>query len=317
MGRYILKRILLLIPVIIGVAVLIFTVMYFTPGDVARVMLGNSASQAQIEALKESLGLNDSYIVQLLRFLKDLFLNFNLGSSYISKADVMHEIIVRLPRTALLSGFCMLSQILIGMPIGVTAAVHQNKWQDTLCMIISMVGVSVPSFWLALMLILLFATNLHWLPTFGIGSFKHWILPCITVAFHGIGIVARQTRSQMLEVIRSDYVVTARAKGLSERTIRYRHALPNALIPVITGMGSAFGSSLGGSVVIETAFSIPGVGLYIYEAIGNRDLPIIRGGVVFIAILFCLVILLLDLAYAFIDPRIKAQYEGKRRKKNG
>ena len=315
MGKYILKRVLLLIPVILGVAIVIFTIMYFTPGDAARIILGSTASQAQIDALKASLGLNDPYIVQLARFLKQMFIDFDLGTSYLNKTEVMHEQLVRLPRTAVLAGFCMLSQIIVAMPIGVTAAVHQNKWQDSLCMLISLIGTSVPSFWLALMMILLFATNLHWLPSFGIGSFKHWILPCITVAVHGVGIIARQTRSQMLEVIRSDYITTARAKGLSERTIRYKHALPNALIPVVTGMGSAFGTSLGGSVVIETAFSIPGIGLYMVEGIGNRDLPVIRGGVVFLAILFCVVILLIDIVYAFIDPRIKAQYE--RGKKNG
>lgn len=315
MGKYILKRVLLLIPVILGVAIVIFTIMYFTPGDAARIILGSTASQAKIDALKASLGLNDPYIVQLARFLKQMFIDFDLGTSYLNKTEVMHELLVRLPRTAVLAGFCMLSQIIVAMPIGVTAAVHQNKWQDSLCMLISLIGTSVPSFWLALMMILLFATNLHWLPSFGIGSFKHWILPCITVAVHGVGIIARQTRSQMLEVIRSDYITTARAKGLSERTIRYKHALPNALIPVVTGMGSAFGTSLGGSVVIETAFSIPGIGLYMVEGIGNRDLPVIRGGVVFLAILFCVVILLIDIVYAFIDPRIKAQYE--RGKKNG
>lgn len=319
MGKYVLKRILLLIPVILGVSVVIFTIMYFTPGDAARIMLGSTASQAQIDALKDSLGLNDPYLVQLARFLKQMFINFDLGTSYLNKTEVMHELLTRLPRTAILAGFCMISQIVIAMPLGVTAAVHQNKWQDYLCMLVSLLGNSVPSFWLALMLILCFATNLHWLPSFGIGSFKHWILPCITVAFHGIGIIARQTRSQMLEVVRSDYIVTARAKGLSERTIRYKHALPNALIPVITGMGSAFGTSLGGSVVIETAFSIPGIGLYMVEGITNRDLPVIRGGVVFLAILFCIVILLIDIVYAFVDPRIKAQYEGGSRggKKNG
>lgn len=313
MGKYVLKRILLLIPVILGVSIVIFTIMYFTPGDAARMILGNTASQAQIEALKDSLGLNDPYLVQLARFMKQLFIDFDLGTSYLNGTEIMHDLIIRLPRTAILAGFCMLTQIVIAMPLGVTAAVHQNKWQDTLCMLVSLLGTSIPSFWLALMLILLFATNLHWLPSFGIGSFRHWILPCVTVAVHGIGIIARQTRSQMLEVIRSDYITTARAKGLSERTIRYKHALPNAIIPVITGMGSAFGTSLGGSVVIETAFSIPGIGLYMVEGITNRDLPKIRGGVVFLAILFCVVILLIDLVYAFVDPRIKAQYEGKPR----
>jgi peptide/nickel transport system permease protein len=315
MAKYVLKRILMIIPVILGVAVLIFTIMYFTPGDAARVVLPPNASQAQIDAIKDSFGLNDSYVVQLLRFLKEIFINFNLGISYINKTSVSSDILSRLPRTVLLAGMCMALQVVISLPLGVTAAVHQNKWQDYLCTVLVMVGQAVPGFWLALMMILLFSNKLHWLPSFGIGTFKHWIMPFITASIGGISVVARQMRSQMLEVIRSDYVVTARAKGVSERRIRYRHTLPNALIPVITGMGTAFGTSLGGAVVIETAFSIPGVGKYMVDGIANRDLPVIRGGVVVLAILFCLVILIIDLLYAFIDPRIKAQYEGQQKER--
>lgn len=310
-----------MIPVIFGVSILIFIIMYFTPGDVVQTMLGPMASEADLNALRDKLGLNDSFIVQLIDFLKQLYLNRNLGSSYVSGTNVMSEIISRLPRTALLAGACCILQLIFGIILGVTAAVHQNKWQDWACTLISLIGISVPAFWLALMMIVVFSNNLQILPSFGIGSWRHWVMPIISAALNGIGVTARQTRSQMLEVIRSDYIVTARAKGVSELSIRYHHALPNALIPVITGLGTSFGTSLGGSVVIETAFSIPGVGKYMVDGITNRDLPVIRGGVVILAILFCVVMLLVDLIYAFIDPRIKAQYENqskqKRGKKNG
>lgn len=299
---------------------MIFIIMYFTPGDVVQTMLGSTASQANIDALRDQLGLNDSWIVQLAHFLKQLYLSFDLGNSYVSKTSVMREIISRLPRTALLAGSCCILQLVLGVLLGVTSAVHQYKWQDVVCTLISLIGISIPAFWLALMMIVLFSNNLHLLPSYGIGTWKHWIMPIASAALMGIGVTARQTRSQMLEVIRSDYIITARAKGVSEFNIRYRHALPNALIPVITGLGTSFGTSLGGSVVIETAFSIPGVGKYMVDGIANRDLPVIRGGVVVLAIIFCMVMLLVDLIYAFIDPRIKAQYEDqskKRGKKNG
>ena len=309
MIKYIIKRILLIIPLILGVAIVIFTIMYFTPGDAARTMLSASASEAQVEALRESLGLNDPYLVQLGRFLKELFLEFNVGVSYMNGTSVMGEIVSRLPRTILLAGVCCLMQVCIAIPLGISAAFHQNKWQDAICTLVALIGASIPGFWLALMMILLFSNTLHWLPSFGIGSFAHWIMPCIAAGIECIGGIARLTRSQMLEVIRSDYMCTAKAKGLPARKIKYRHALPNVLIPVVTAIGSYFGSSLGGTVVIETAFSIPGVGLYMVDAIGNRDLPVIRGGVVVLAILFCFVILLVDILYAFIDPRIRAQYE--------
>ncbi|MCC8076870.1 MAG: ABC transporter permease [Oscillospiraceae bacterium] len=311
MVKYVIKRILLIIPIILIVAILIFTIMYFTPGDAARTILGNQATQEQVEALMESLGLNDSYFKQLLNFLDQLFLHFDFGTSYINGTSVMSTIISKLPNTLLLAAMALAVQICVGIPLGITAAFHQNKWQDILCTLVALLGASIPAFFVALVLILLLSNNLHLLPSYGIGSWQNWVMPFLAVGFSGLGPVARQTRSQMLEVIRSDYIVTARAKGLSQKTIKYKHALPNALIPVVTGMGNSFGNALGGTVVIETAFSIPGVGLYMYQAIGNRDLPVIRGGVIVISILFCLVMLCLDLAYAFIDPRIKAQYEKK------
>lgn len=315
MIRYTIKRILALIPVAIGVAIVIFTIMYFAPGDAVRLMLGSNATQEQITALQDSLGLNDPYAVQLLRFLKQTFLELDLGRSYLNGVSVMGELVARFPRTLLLACICFVTQIVIAIPLGVTAAVHRNKWQDHVCTLVVLVGLSLPGFWLALMMILIFSFRLGWLPSYGIGTWQHWLMPGFAASLMGIGVIARQTRSQMLEVIHSDYIVTARAKGVSETMIRYKHALPNALIPVITGIGTSFGASLGGSVVIESAFSIPGIGKYLVDGISNRDLPVVRGGVVFLAILFCIVVLLVDLAYAYIDPRIKSQYEGQHKKR--
>ena len=315
MGRYIIKRILWLIPVVLGVSILIFTIMYFVPGDPAQVILGQSATQQQIAELHESMGLNDPYIVQLGRFLKETFLEFNLGTSYINKVSVRDSLLQRFPQTAIIALVSCFLQVAIGIPLGVTAAVHHNKWQDRLSVVGAMIGISIPSFWLASMLILLFAFRLRWLPAYGIDSWVSYILPCICAALAGIATEVRYTRTYMLEQIRSDYVVTARAKGMPERIIRYRHALPNTLIPLITGIGGSLGSAFGGTVIIENVFSIPGIGQYIVKAIGNRDYPVVRGSVVVLSIVFSLIMLLVDIAYSFIDPRIKSQYTGRNKRK--
>ncbi|MGN0976506.1 MAG: ABC transporter permease [Faecousia sp.] len=315
MAKYILKRLLMLIPVILGVAVVIFTIMYFTPGDPITIILGENFTAEQYAETAHNLGLDQPYIVQLLQFLKQTFLEFDMGTSYIYNTDVFTELLVRLPRTATIAAVCCLLQIIIGIPLGVTAATHQGGFLDSFCIILAIVAISVPSFWIAMILVLIFGLNLHWLPSYGIDHWYSYILPCAANCLMGLGSTARQTRSQMLEVIRSDYVVTARAKGVPERTILYSHALPNALIPVVTHLGEQFGRALGGTVVIETVFSIPGVGYYMTSAISNRDYPVVRGGVTLLAVLFCLVIFITDLVYAYIDPRIKAQYEGSQKKR--
>lgn len=314
MIRYVIKRLILIIPVLLGVAFLIFTMMYITPGDPIRMMLVG-ASEQQIMETKELYGLNDPYIVQLFRFLKGTFLEFDMGISYYSGLPVFDELLVRLPKTAILAFSCMVMQLVIGIPMGVSAAVHQNKWQDNLVMLIAMLGVSMPEFWFAQMLILLFSLKLGWLTSFGVTSWKDYILPIISAGVPTLGGIARSARSQMLEVIRSDYCVTARMKGIKESTIRYKHALPNALIPVITNIGMSFGKALGGTVVIETVFSVPGIGYYLVTAIGNRDYPVVRGAVLMLAVLFSIVMLLMDLVYAYIDPRIKAIYEGQQKRR--
>lgn len=315
MGRYILKRLLWMIPVMLGIAILIFSIMYICPGDPAASVLGTGATQVQIEAKREEMGLNEPYLVRLLDYLEDVFLHFDLGDSYMYGTPVIDGLLERMQYTVVIAGLCMLLQILIGTPLGIVAATHRNGWADRICMFIAMLGVSIPAFWLALMMVVLFAVRLGWLPAYGIGGIQYYIMPCLANCLAGIASQARQTRSSMLEVLRSDYITTARAKGLSNRDVLLKHALPNALIPIITIVGNGMGMMLGGTVVIENVFSIPGVGSYMTTAINSRDYPIVMGGVLMLGLIFSLIMLLVDIVYAFVDPRIKAQYEGKKRRK--
>ena len=315
MGRYILKRLLLMIPVMIGIAVLIFTIMYFSPGDPARAMLGVGATEVEIAQKRVEMGLDQPYIVQLLNYLNQVFLHFDLGVSYMYGTPVIDGIASRMRYTLIIALVCMGLQISVGTPLGIIAATNRNGLADRVCMAIALFGVSIPSFWFALMMVVLFAVNLGWLPAFGVGGVVYYIMPCVANCFAGIATQARQTRSSMLEVIRSDYITTALAKGLSERAILFKHALPNALIPIITIIGNGMGMMLGGAVVIENVFSIPGIGMYMMSAINSRDYPVVLGGVLVLGIIFCLIMLLVDIVYAFVDPRIKARYE-RRKKQN-
>jgi len=307
---YIIKRLLLMIPIVLGVTILIFTIMYFTPGDPAVIILGANASQEQLEAKREELHLNDGYFVRLGDYLNDVFIEFDFGNSYINNRSVSEAIKERFPRTCLIAFFSMIIAVTFGIPLGIGAAVNQYSWKDSFCMFAALVGVSMPGFWIGLMLVLLFSLKLGWLPASGVGTVAHYIMPCFACSLGGMAGTARQTRSSMLEVIRSDYIVTARAKGQAERKVIYRHALRNALIPVITQAGTSFGLMLGGALVIETVFTIPGLGTYMCSGINNRDYPVIQGSVVFLSIAFSIVMLLVDLIYAFVDPRIKSQYKG-------
>lgn len=312
MAKYVLQRLLWMIPVVFGVAILIFTILYFTPGDPATMILGSTATVNDINTLRETMGLNDPYIVQLGRFLYQTFVKFNLGTSYFTSKSISGEIIARFPHTFMLALGSMIFSILVGIPLGITAAVNQNRFGDRLSMLIALMGISMPQFWVGLLLVLFFSLRLGWLPASGIGNFSNYIIPIIATSFGGIATQARLVRSSMLDVVHADYVSTARAKGVNKIKTIYAHTLPNALIPVITQAGNSFGKMLGGTIIIESVFSIPGIGLYMINAINNRDYPVILGCVVFLAITFSFVILMVDLIYAFIDPRIKAQYESKR-----
>lgn len=316
MSRYILKRLLLMIPVVVMVAVLIFTIMYFTPGDPAIIILGPNASLEQLEAKRVELGIDQPYLVQLLNYLKAVFLRFDFGSSFINNRSVSSQILERFPRTLSIATFSVLLSIVAGVPLGIVAAVNQYSWKDNASMFAALIAASMPGFWIAQMMSLLFALKLGWLPATGIDSWKCYILPVVANAIGGIATMARQTRSSMLEVIREDYITTARSKGQAENKVIYWHALRNALIPIVTCAGGAFGFQLGGALVVETVFSIPGLGKYMMDAVSMRDYPAIRGTVIFLAIAFGIVMLIVDILYAYIDPRIKSQYQGKKRRKN-
>lgn len=318
MGKYVLKRILWMIPIVLGVAVLVFTLMTFCPGNPAEIILGSTATEEALAAKTEELGLNDPYPVRLVSYLKQVFVDFDLGASWSTNVNIMQTIGERLPRTLLLTIVTLVIAFGLGIPLGIMAATHQNRWQDSVSMMVALVGVAIPNFWLALMLILLFAVNLGWLPAMGItDGIKSYILPAVAACMGAFATCARQTRSSMLEVIRADYITTARSKGVPERAVVMKHALKNALIPIITMFGTTFGGMLGGMMIIETVFAIPGMGTYIITAVNNRDYPVVQGGTIFLAITFSLCILAVDLLYAAVDPRIKAQYAGvKKAKKN-
>ncbi len=319
MRRYVLKRLLMFIPVAIAVAVLIFTIMYFVPGDPATTIGGVEASEQQLAAIRERLGLDQPYLIRLGRYLRDVFLRFDFGESYITGVRISEELMRRLPRSLGLGFATWLIGVIVGVPLGIAAGVKQNSFVDNFCMVVALFGVSMPTFWLGLLLVLLFSLQLGWLPPSGIDSWTSYILPAIAGSFGGMASNARQARSAMLEVIRSDYVVTARAKGLSKMKVICKHALPNALFPIMTTSSVGLAHIFGGSVVIEKVFGIPGVGLYMLTGINTRDYPIVQASVIFLAITFAAVMLVVDVLFAFIDPKIKAKYSRvkAREKKRG
>ena len=319
MWKYVLNRLLWLIVIMVCVAVLIFTIMWFVPGDPAQIMLGAGATNADIQALREQMGLNRPFLVQLGEYLYNTFIRFDFGTSYVYKVPVIEEFMLRLPRTLGLGLISILISAMIGIPLGVYAALHRNQFQDQGLLVFCMLFVSVPQSWLGLELIVLFSIKLGWLPTSGIDSWLCWIMPVITNCIGTIAMNARQTRSAVLETIRSDFVTTARAKGVAQKNVIWKHMMPNALIPVINMLGGSFAAVIGGTVVIENIFAFPGIGQYMLTGINGRDYPVVRSCVLILALFAAVVVLITDLVYAFLDPRIKAQYValGVRKKRKG
>lgn len=316
MWKYILKRILLIIPIVLCVTTIVFSIMYLAPGDASDLVAGATATEAEREEIRESMGLNDPYLVQLGRYMYRAFVKFDLGTSMVNKTSIAKDLGQRFPYSIRLAIISIVLALGAGIPLGIYSALHQNKLGDRIAVVVAMLGVSIPHFWLALMLVLLFTVKLGWLPAYGVGGWQYWVMPIIASGLGGIATMARQTRSSMLDVINSDYIVTARAKGLSEKQIVLRHALPNALLPIITVAGMNFGGSLGGGLILEQIFTIPGVGYYLTTGISARDNNAVMGGVLILSMAFCVIMLLTDLIQAFVDPRIRAQYSGnvKRRK---
>ncbi|NLA78933.1 MAG: ABC transporter permease [Erysipelothrix sp.] len=308
MIRYAIKRILLVIPVLIAITFIIFSLLHFS-GDPARVILGEQASGDQIERLREEMGLNDPFLVQYGRYAKRVFVDFDLGRSYVTKRSVNDEIKVRYPKTLTLALSGIVVAIFIGVPLGVISATKQNSIADNISMFLALIGVSMPVFWKGILFMLLFSLTLKWLPTSGYGTWQQMILPAISLGLGSAAIIARMTRSSMLEVYRQDFIRTARAKGVREFFVVNRHALRNALIPVITVIGLQFGYLLGGAVITETIFSIPGIGKWIVDGISKRDMVVVQGGVLLIAMTFSIINLVVDLVYGFLDPKIREQYK--------
>lgn len=308
MYKYILKRLVLLIPVMLGVTLLVFTIMYLTPGDPAQLILGESATKEAVAALREKMGLNDPFFMQYFRFVKNALVG-DFGRSYTTGREVFAEIFARFPNTVVLAVLGIFISILIGIPVGIISATRQYSLTDSFSMVLALLGVSMPVFWLGLMLILLFSVKLGIFPSGGFDGFKSVILPSVALGVGSAAIVTRMTRSSMLEVIRQDYIRTARAKGVAEKVVINKHALKNALIPIITVVGLQFGGLLGGAVLTESVFSWSGVGRLMVDAIRQKDTPTVLASVVFLAVVYSVVNLLVDLLYAFVDPRIKSQYK--------
>jgi len=299
-----------MIPTLLCITFLVQLFLAITPGDPARLMAGNEATEEEIEAMREEMGLNDPILVRYWNYLSNV-LKGDFGKSFRTKNAVMDEIGKRFPYTLFLVFCSMALAVLIGVPTGIYASTHQYSWKDNLSILLSLFFVSMPSFWFALLAIQFFGVKLKLVPVAGVDTWRGWILPCVTNALVYAASIARQMRSNMLEVIRQDYISTARAKGQRERIVLYDHALPNAIIPIIMTVGGIFGLAIGGSMVTETIFGIPGIGSYTISALTARDYPVIQTSVLFLSTLHCLVLLLTDIAFAIVDPRIRGQYSGK------
>ncbi|RLK64172.1 ABC transporter permease [Atopobacter sp. AH10] len=309
MLKYIIKRLLYLIPVILGVSFIVFALLYMTPGDLARNALGPSASEEAVKALRLEMGLDDPFLVQFGRYLKNAVFHFNFGYSYITRSEVAGEIMSRAGATVKLAATAITYAVIIGVPVGIISAVKQYSLFDNITMIFALIGISMPVFWLGLLLILVLSVQLHLLPSSGYNTPVHMVLPMMALGAQSVSVIARMTRSSMLEVIRKDYIQTAKAKGQKGNVVIWKHALKNALIPIITITGTQFGQLMGGAVMTEVIFSIPGIGRLMVDSIMKRDAPMVLGCVLFVAVTFSLVNLVVDILYTFVDPRLKTQYE--------
>lgn len=303
MARYIIRRLLALIPILLGASILIFAVMRLVPGDPARQALGPEATGDQVRILRKQWKLDQPLPIQYAAWLGRAVTG-DLGRSTVSRVPVTKELSSRFPATLQLTLASMTVAILLGIFFGVLSAVKYNSVIDRSSMVVAMIGICTPSFWLGLMLLLVFAVKFDWFPSSGKGGISHLVLPAITLGAAASAIIARVTRSSMIEVFAEDYVRTARAKGLAENVIVMRHALKNALIPIITILGLEFGGLLAGSVVTETVFAYPGIGQLLINSINNRDFPIVQGALLLFAVQFVIINLVVDLLYARIDPRI-------------
>jgi len=304
MLAYVVRRLLLLVPVLVGVSVVSFALLQLVPGDPALILAGEEATEEVLTRIRQEYGLNRPLPVQFLAYLRHAVVG-DLGVSIQSRQPVWTLLKQRFPFTLKLAFLAILVSAILGVVAGIVAATNRNSPLDIAALLGSLVGISLPIFWLGLLAILIFSVRLHWLPSGGSGSLVHLVMPALVLGAASSAVIARTTRASMLEVLRQDYVRTARAKGVSDRLVVYRHALGNAMIPILTVFGLEFGYNLGGAVLTETVFSLPGVGRLIVEGIFARDYPVVQGALLIVATTFVLVNLLTDVAYAYFDPRIR------------
>ena len=314
MYRYVIKRLLLMIPVIIGVSFLVFFIMDMAPGDAVDVLAPEGATAEDLEAIRHDLGLDKPVVVRYIDYMAGM-LHGDLGVSYISKTDVFQTYVEKLPATIKLSFASILISVILSVPLGIYSATRQGTIQDNSSMAYAMIGLAMPHFWLGLLLIIVFSLKLQWFPSGGDQTLSSIVLPAITIGTGLMATLTRTTRSSMLDVLKQEYLRTARAKGIPEKVVVMSHALRNALIPIITIIGTQLAGVLGGSVLTETVFAWPGVGRLIVDSLNMRDTPLVTGSIIMTTILLSFVLLLVDLLYAAVDPRIKAQYTTSKRGK--
>lgn len=307
MIRYVINRIILLIPIMLCVSFIIYFVIDLAPGDVVDVISGVEVSEEAKAEMRESMGLNDPLPVRYARYMKGL-LQGDLGVSAVTNKDVFATYLQRIPTTLKLAIAGTIIGLLIAIPLGITAAVHQNTWRDSSSTVLGLLGLSMPNFWLGLLLIIAFSLHLNWFPSMYDGTLRGLILPAITLGTGHAALTMRTTRSSMLEVVRQDYLRTVRAKGVSEKVVINKHALKNALIPIITVIGTQVGHAMGGAVLTETVFACNGVGRLIVDSVNYRDTEMVCGAIILTTFLSSFIMLIIDLIYAFIDPSIKARY---------
>ncbi len=312
MLKYIGKRLLLMLPVLLGISFILFTIMDFTPGDPARMILGEYASQEEVDALREEMGLNENFFVRYGKYVADAVTG-DFGESYRSSTPVVEEIAARFPATLKIAVLAMFIAVLIGIPVGIISAVKQYSFADILSTVAALAFTSIPAFWLGLLLIMFFSVQLKLLPAVGSDTWKHMLMPSVSLAAAQMATIIRMTRSTMLEVIRQDYIRTAKAKGAPQKRVIFHHAIKNALLPVITTVGLSMGNLLGGALIIENVFGISGLGTLMVNSVKSKDTPMLIGSVMFAAVIAGLVNLVVDVLYTYIDPRIKAQFVKKKK----
>ena len=304
MVKYILKRLLLLIPVVIGITLFIYVILSTAPGDPAQLILGMDAGEADLAALRAELGLDKPVLVQYFNYLLKV-VQGDFGKSWLSGYEVLPEFLNRLPNTIILATLSMAFAAILGISLGIVSAIRQNTIIDYFSLALAVLLFSLPAFWFGLMSQILFCLNLGWLPSSGVGSFRHFLLPALTLGANVLASQLRMTRTSMLDVVKQDFIRTARAKGAPERRVIMHHVLRNGMLPVVTQVGISYASCMGGSVVTESVFSIPGVGSLLVNAVKSRDIPVVMGTIIFVAVFVGVINLLVDLLYAWIDPRVK------------